>query len=112
MAYAKMTLVVKSDWEEPLDHVLQILEHTDQGGDLTVMDYDTEEMELVPAGQAQPIKADELTHSVSVLEKFLSDMDQEHSPEPDTLAAISNAAGEIANHAEASIHQIIKEDRS
>tara|TARA_R110002020_G_scaffold7059_5_gene29732 strand:+ start:2755 stop:3093 length:339 start_codon:yes stop_codon:yes gene_type:complete len=112
MAYAKITLLVNSDWGEPLDHVLQILEHTDQGGDLTVLEYDTEELALVPAGQAHPIKADELTHSVSVLEKFLSDMDKEHSPEADTLAAISNAAGEIVDQAESSIHQIIKEERS
>lgn len=115
MAYAKITLVVNSDWEEPLDHVLQILEHTDQAGDrniLTVMDYDTEKLELIPARRIAPIKTEELARSVSVLEKFLANMDTDPNPDPDTLAAISNTATEIIDQAEASIHQISKEERS
>jgi hypothetical protein len=112
MAYAKITLVVNSDWEEPLDHVLQILEHTDQAGDLTVMDYDTEKLELIPARRIAPIKTEELARSVSVLEKFLANMDTDPNPDPDTLAAISNTATEIIDQAEASIDQISKEERS
>jgi|TARA_R110000824_G_scaffold141291_1_gene307757 hypothetical protein len=124
MAYAKITLVVNSDWEEPLDHVLQILEHTDQAGDLTamgllraiedldVMDSDTEKLELIPARRIAPIKTEDLARSVSVLEKFLANMDTDPNPDPDTLAAISNTATEIIDQAEASIHQISKEERS